>query len=103
MLKGAAVSGCALPNTEFFAEIIAEELLSFIMDFGYSDYAYDEIILALRFNAKGGLKYPSGTVIEQVQFLGTCFNIDYFSKIMENYKIVREVLDRKFQNIIDGY
>ena len=103
MLRGAAISGCALPNTEFFAEIIGDELYKFIIEFGYADYAYEEILLALMLNSKGNLKYPSGDLIEPIPFYGNCFNIDYFSKVMQNYDIVRNILDRKFQNIIDGY
>jgi hypothetical protein len=103
MLKGAAISGCAIPNTEFFAEIIGDELLAFISDFGYGDLSYEEIVLALRINAKGGYVYPSGLELEPVSFLGHCFNIDYFSKVMSNYLKIRSLMDRKFQNIIDGY
>lgn len=103
MLRGAAISGCVVPNTEFFAEIIAEELLTFILEFGYGDLSYSEILLALRVNAKGGYKFPSGVDLEIVPFFGNCFNIDYFSKVISNYKIIRNGLDRKLQNIIDGY
>lgn len=103
MLRGAAISGCAVPNTEFFAEIIADELLIFILDFGYGDLSYNEILLALRLNAKGGYKYPTGLDLEIVPFFGNCFNIDYFSKVVSNYKIMRGLLDRKLQNYLDGY
>lgn len=103
MLRGAAIGGCAVPNTEFFAEIIADELKLFIINFGYSELTYEEILLALRFNAKGGLRHPSGLEIESVPFFGVCFNIDYFSKIIFNYMQMRNQLDRKIQNKIDGY
>jgi len=103
MLRGAAVSGCVVPGTEFFAEIIAEELTAFILEFGYKDLTYDEIILALRINSKGGYKYPTGVDLEPVVFFGNCFNVDYFSKILSNYMVIRTLLDRKLQNVIDGY
>ncbi len=103
MLRGAAIGGCAVPNTEFFAEIIGEELAIFIKDYGYGELTYEEILLALRLNAQGGLKHPSGMDIEPVHFFGVCFNIDYFSKIMANYMSFRTQLDRKIQNKIDGY
>lgn len=103
MLRGAAISGCAIPATEFFAEIISEELSSFILNFGYEELTYAEILLALRINSKGGYKYPSGIEIEPVVFFGNCFNIDYFSKVMSNYMAIRNLLDRKLQNFIDGH
>lgn len=102
MLRGAAISGCVVPNTEFFAEIIAEEVTTFILDFGYKDLTYDEILLALRINAKGGYTYPTGIELETIPFFGNCFNIDYLSKVLSNYMAIRNLLDRKLQNLIDG-
>ena len=103
MLRGAAIGGCAVPNTEFFAEIIGEELQDFITRFGYAEYTYEEILLALRLNAKAGYKFQSGALMETIAFYGNCFNVDYFSKIIANYQIIRTQLDRKVQNQIDGY
>jgi hypothetical protein len=103
MLRGAAISGCVVPATEFFAEIIAEEISVFILEFGYRDLSYDEILLALRINSKGGYKLPTGIELESVPFFGNCFNVDYLSKILLNYMAIRNILDRKLQNIIDGY
>lgn len=103
MLRGAAISGCIVPGTEFFAEIIGEELSEFILNFGYKDLTYAEILLALRINSKGGYKYPTGIELEPVVFFGNCFNVDYFSKVLSNYMAIRNMLDRKLQNVIDGY
>jgi len=103
MLRGAAVSGCALPQTEFFAKYISEELEIFISEFGYEELTLSEMLLALRLNSKNEMKQPSGVDIEAVQFSGNCFNVDYFAKVLKNYMTVRAILDRKFQNIIDGY
>ena len=103
MLRGAAISGCVVPTTEFFAEIIAEEISVFILEFGYKDLTYDEILLALRINSKCGYKFPTGIELESVPFFGNCFNVDYLSKILLNYMAIRNILDRKLQNIIDGY
>jgi len=103
MLRGAAICGCSVPSTEFFAEIIAEELLTFISEFGYKELTFEEILLAMRMNAKGGFKFPTGLELEVVPFFGNCFNVDYFSKVILNYMTIRKFLDRKLQNIIDGY
>ena len=103
MLNGAAISGCHLPATDFFASIIAEELIIFITDFGYGNLTEEEILLAFRFNSKGNLKLPSGINVEEVPFVGNCFNIDYMAKILYNYMILRTHIDRKIENHIDGY
>ncbi len=102
MLRGAAISGCPLPTTEFFAEIIAEELIVFIQDFGYAHLTLEEVLLALRLNANGGVKY-SAFQIEPIFFSGHCFNVDYVSKVLSNYITLRSYFERKIQNHIDGY
>lgn len=103
MLRGAAIAGCALPQTDFFAGFIAEEFIVFINEFGFSEFTLNEILLALRINSRGGVKTPSGLEIEQVAFTGVCINVDYLSKILSNYCSLRNYLDRKFENKIDGY
>jgi len=103
MLRVAGICGCALPNTEFFARFIAEEIATFILDFGYEELTLEEILLAFRLNAKGGLKYANGESAEQIVFFGNCVNVDYIAKVLANYMGFRKILDRKIQNKIDGY
>jgi len=103
ILNAAAITGCPTPETEFFAEILSEQIAIYIDQFGFGELTYDEIILAFRLNTKGGLRHPSGLEIERVDFFGSCFNVDYLSKILSNYMTVRNYLDRKFENFIDGY
>jgi len=103
MLKAAAIAGCSLPNTDFFANVIAEELTHFILNLNKGELTYEEILLSLRLNSTGGYRFPSGLEMEQITFFGNCFNIDYFSKVAANYMLVRNQLDRKLQNFIDGY
>lgn len=103
MLRVASICGCALPNTEFFAKFIADEILVFILDFGYPELTLEEFLLAFRLNAKGGLKYPNGIDFEQIPFFGNSLNVDYISKVLSNYLSLRKILDRKLQNKIDGY
>lgn len=103
MLKGAAISGCALPQTEFFAEIISGQICEFICKFGYGELTLNEIVLSLQINAKTGLRFPTGSEVEQVQFVGNCFHVDYLSRVLSNYMALRNLLDSKFKNFIDGY
>ena len=74
----------------------------YILNYGYAELTYSEILLALRINSKGGYRFPTGIELEPVTFFGNCFNIDYFSKVISNYMAIRNLLDRKLQNIIDG-
>lgn len=103
MLKGAAISGCALPQTEFFAEVISGQICEFVSKFGYGELTLKEIILALQMNAKTGLRYPTGSEVEKIVFVGNCFHVDFLSRVLANYLSLRNLLDQKFKNFIDGY
>lgn len=103
MLRVAGICGCALPNTEFFARFIAEEIATFILDFGYEELTLEEILLAFRLNAMGGYKYANGESADQIVFFGNCVNVDYIAKVLSNYMSFRKILDRKIQNKLDGY
>jgi hypothetical protein len=100
---GSAITGCATPNTDYFLEVLCNEIAECICEFGYGELTEDEIKLALRLNYKGGNKHPSGLEIEQVQFTGHTFNVNFLSQVLSNYLALRKHLDRKFQNHIDGY
>lgn len=103
MLRGAAIYGCLLPQTEFFANFIAEELEDMIFYFGFSELTEKEILLALRLNCITGIRLPSGLEIDKIPFYGNTFNISFISAVLENYMKLRNNLDSKIKNQIDGY
>ncbi len=103
MLRGAAISGCPLPNTDFFAGFIASELTIFINNFGYGELTVEEILLSIRLNAKGIYKHPSGEEVERIEFYGHCFNVNFMAKVLDNYMIFRNYFEKKLKNHIDGY
>ena len=94
MLRVASICGCALPNTEFFAKFIAEEISIFISEFGYQELTLEEIFLAFRLNAKEK---------DRIMFTGNCVNVDYISKVLDRYMEFRKTLESKLKNKIDGY
>ena len=85
MLRGAAIYGCTLPQTEFFATFIAEEMEAMILGYGFSELTEAEIVLALRLNCISGIKFPSGLEIEKVPFTGGTFNVYFISNVLEKY------------------
>ena len=103
MLRGAAIYGCTLPQTEFFATFIAEELDVIISEYGFSQLTESELLLALRLNCISGIRFPSGIEIEKVLFTGSTFNVYFISNVLEKYMRIRNLLDAKIQNQIDGY
>lgn len=103
IMKGAAIYGCGLPQTEGFAKIISDEFAVFILEHGYRELTTEEMLLAMRLNARGGLKYPSGVDVEVIDFYGNFMNVDFFAKVLYSYLALRNILDRKIQNHADGY
>ena len=103
MVRGAAITGCELPGTEYFADMLSNELVEFISNYGYGEYTLKEILTALRLNTQPGMRWPSGLEIERIAFTGSCFNVDFLARVLGTYSQLRNILDRKFQNFIDGY
>lgn len=94
MLRIAAICGCALPNTSFFAQIIADEISTYITDHCYGVLTVDEIILAFRFNSARS---------EPVVFTGVCVNVDFIAKVLRFYGEKRTLFENRLKNKIDGY
>lgn len=103
ILKGAAIYGCPMPTTEGFAEIISSQLVAFLNSFGYGHLTVSEMILAMHMNAAGVFRYNSGDYADRIEFTGNNFNVMFLAKILELYRGLRNALDRKFQNHIDGF
>lgn len=103
MFRGAAITGCTLPQTELFAKFIAEEIETFILEMGYGELTEDEILLAMRINAFGKIKNPAGEDFDQVNFMGSSFNVGYLAKVLSNYLALRNNLENRIKNHIDGY
>lgn len=99
VIIGTAIVGCELPFTDTFSNTISEQLISYIKDFGFEELTEAEIILALKIN----LQNITVIEMENVSFTGRCMNVAFFSKILSNYFRYRNFLDRKIQNLIDGY
>lgn len=98
-----AQCGCATPTTEVFFNVLVEEVCDFMLRYGNGELCFEEYLLASRINSMGGYKFPSGLELERVPFVGNCFNVEYLSKLTDNYFRIRLQLDRKLQNLIDGY
>jgi|GEM_PF-1765924 hypothetical protein len=98
----AASTGCDLPQSDFFAKIIGEELDGVMVDFGYDKLTLSEVIFAIRLNSNhAAMKIPSE--IEPIKFTGRIVNSYFLSNVLSNYMMLRAMLDRKLQNFLDGH
>ncbi len=103
IVKGAAIYGCDMPQTDFFASKLSDEIVTFIAEFGYENLTTREVLLALRMNAQGEQKNTLGETLPQIDFFGNFIHVSFLAKILNNYMVIRNNLERKFQNHIDGY
>lgn len=101
IIDGAAIVGCPLPQTESFATAISNQLVIFINEFGYGELTLSEIMLAIFINS-AGYNRADGQFMK-VKFFGNNISVDFISDVLSNYIQIRNTLDRKFQNEIDGY
>lgn len=97
-----SLTGIAIPDTDLMFNAFIEQLYAFICKFGYGKYTVSEIILAFQFNAFGNLRMPMGDYLTPVELIGKYINVSYIAKVLDNYKSVRFVLDRKLENFIDS-
>jgi hypothetical protein len=103
ILSASVILGLELPPSETALDILIEEISSFMKDFGYGNYAVAEILLAIRFNIQTLLKIPSSIQLFTVNLETKNLSIKFISDVLHNYSTLRNNLDRKFQNTIDGY
>lgn len=103
ILRVAAISGAKVPADTFFIEILKQEVISFLIKFGYSGLTISEILLAFQINSKINIKYPIGIDANHIEITGDCINVDYISQVLYPYMTIRNLLDRKLENSINGY
>ena len=103
ILRCSAIYGCEMPFTDIFANILSEQIISFINGFLYGNLTLAEIILAMEINLPQSFMISNAVDIEEIQFTGRCVNVAFLAKVLKNYKALRFSLDRKMQNHIDGY
>ena len=103
ILNCSAIVGCEMPYTELFANVLSEQIISFLMDFGYPTYTLKEVLLSIRINCTQKFSISDVVDIEEIPFTGRCVNVNFISKVLKNYATLRHTLDRKLQNFIDGY
>jgi len=103
LISISAITGHSLPEEQFIAKRLNEELRTQLLDYGYSDLTMAEIVLAFRLNCLCNLKYPSGSEVISTEIFGRFINVDYITKVLNTYRTLRMMLDNQLKNIIDGY
>lgn len=102
LIRGSAIYGCKLPISDFFAKYLFEETYDLLIN-GYAEYTIQEVLLALRLNIIVRFKIIVGIDVEYIPFSGETFNVDFLSSVLNGYSSFRNNLNRRIQNLIDGY
>lgn len=103
LFNGTAFTGCLVPTSDILASRISNQISNYIFSFGYKDYTPEEVNLALQLNAHNNFDELSMLDLKVVEFSGSHFNLTYLASVLGNYKKIRDFLDRKLQNFLDGY
>lgn len=82
------ICGCQLPTHEAHINALEKEFGIFLKDNGYFGLTTEEVLTAFRMNANFKLR-------DKVETYNAVFNIDFASKVMRQYLIPRNVVDRK--------
>lgn len=98
IFKISAICGFTLTANEKFADVLNEEFLLFLKDYGYSNLSFDEIVSAFRLNAKGWYRFPGGDTMPTVLPYSTFFSINYAGQVLACYMRLRQCLDSKLIN-----
>jgi len=98
-----AITGMNKPPTEFEFDFLVQELMVFLSDCGFGNLSTEEFLLAFRLNCSIILNYPIGMESNCINLVGVNANIDSFSKVLFSYTLLRNNLDSKIKNHIDGY
>ncbi len=102
ILATASISGAALPETEILAKYLSDEIVRFILDFGYEDYTVAEVIGAVRLNMSAVIRNPLGENLRQID-LPSRVCVAFLAAVLNNYRIIRNGVDRLIENKINGY
>ena len=89
------------PPSKNFTKAVSKEILMMLED--YPELAYEEILLAIRFNASSPNDIPSNLEIDKIKFFGSFIGVGFLSLVLDNYMKLRKFLDRKLKNLIDGF
>jgi hypothetical protein len=89
-------------NQDHLLDILEQGIISQIGRFGFKNLNLPELMLALQLNMKTDLNIPDGIEIEEVNPTGSFFNVNFLSKVLKNYMVIRNLLDKKIKNMIDG-
>lgn len=102
ILSCSAISGAQFPESELLAKYLSDEIMELLLNWGYEDFTIEEVVTAIRMNMKSLIKNPYGEDIESVE-PSWRVSVMFISRVLKNYKILRDGIDRHIERKIMGY
>ncbi len=99
IFKISAISGFTLSSSEKFADILNDEFLLMLEEYGFSELTFEEIVTAFRINAQGSYRTNGGHTVETVMPYSTFFSITYAANVLKNYLTIRRCGEYKFVEV----
>jgi hypothetical protein len=103
LFRVSKISGVDIKEAALDFDFLKEETIIYLKNFGYINLNLGEIILAFRFNCDTDILKRLDVEIEKIISKSKYLNVDYIVSVLKNYLQFRFFVDRKVQNIIDGY
>lgn len=90
-----------IPDGNYKSAMI-DVFIRWILNSGYYELTEGEFQLALFYNTWAKKEQPDPIEFDRVEDSRATFNVNFFSKILINYKATRDNLDKVFINRLNG-
>ena len=97
------ISGVDIKNDETDIELLKEEFIIYLKNFGYLNYTIEELLLAFRLNSNPTFFQKNLLELEKIKCTAKYLNVAYMAEVLNNYNQFRVFVEKKIKNIIDGY
>lgn len=102
IVKSTTIMGFKIIPNEMFITDLSESIIEFLIDFRYDGLSWEEIYLAIRINGFSDKKQLSRIEFDYTPMETPHFNIAFLSSCLSSYMNVRNIVQSKIENMING-
>lgn len=100
--RSSSIIGFKMIPEEDYLKDLAECIIEFIFEFNYIQLSWDEIYLALKINSLMNKKELEKAEFTFIPVTTSHFNVSYLSDCLQSYLLVRKIVQKKVENMING-
>ena len=102
ILRASAISGLPVSGSQFILDALEDQLCKYLLKFNFENLNESEMELAFQMNQLNNVYVGNLIEIDKVEPFGSFVSVAYMAKVLGNYRILRNAIDRKLKNFIDG-